>query len=73
MNSEKQRRITLLVNVTILSAVSIVLFIGFKPLFEATPEGVAREILVAGLGALFVTLITLILLDRQNEAQKEPQ
>jgi hypothetical protein len=58
-------------NAIVLVAISIVLFIGFRPLFEVTPDGVAREILVAGLGALFVTLVTLILLDRQSETQKE--
>lgn len=58
------------VNSIILLLITFALFFGFRPLFEMTPEGVAREILVAGLGALFVTLVTLILLERQADTQR---
>lgn len=51
--------------------ISILVFLGFRPLFELTPSGISKEILVAGIGALFVTLITLILLERQAETQKD--
>jgi len=56
---------------TLALIISISLFLGFKPLFELTPSGISKEILVAGIGALFVTLITLILLERQAETQKD--
>jgi hypothetical protein len=51
--------------------VSVLVFLGFRPLFELTPTGISKEILVAGIGALFVTLITLILLERQAETQRD--
>ena len=56
-------------NYVLLVITSAILFIGFKPLFEFAPEGISREILVAGVGALFVTFITLILLEKQTETQ----
>lgn len=59
------------VNSIVLLLITFALFFGFRPLFEMTPEGVAREILVAGLGALFVTLVTLILLERQADTQRD--
>ena len=65
-------RITLWKHTLTLSLIiSILVFLGFRPLFELTPSGISKEILVAGIGALFVTLITLILLERQAETQKD--
>ena len=66
---EKEKKGTR-VNSVVLLLITFALFFGFRPLFEMTPEGVATEILVAGLGALFVTLVTLILLERQADTQR---
>ena len=54
-----------------LSALSAaIVFFGFKPLFDLTPDGISKEVLVAGIGALFVTFVTLVLLKRQTETQE---
>ena len=58
-------------NLIVLATLTGLIFVGFKPLFEWAPIGISREILVAGIGALFVTLVTLILLDRQSETQRD--
>ena len=46
-----------------------IVFIGFKPLFDLAPDGISKEVLVAGIGALFVTIVTLVLLKNQTENQ----
>ena len=55
----------------LLIALALVVFVGFKPLFEYAPEGISQEVLVAGIGALFVTLISLFLLEQQASQAKE--
>ena len=50
-----------------------IVFVGFKPLFDLTPDGVSKEVLVAGIGALFVTIITLVLLKNQTDLQQQMQ
>ena len=58
-------------SIVLLIALAIIVFLGFKPLFEYAPEGVSKELLVAGIGAIFVTLISLFLLEQQASQAKE--
>lgn len=51
------------------ASTAAIVFIGFKPLFDLAPDGISKEVLVAGIGALFVTIVTLVLLKNQTENQ----
>ena len=51
------------------ASTAAIVFIGFKPLFDLAPDGISKEVLVAGIGALFVTFVTLVLLKNQTENQ----
>ena len=58
-------------SIILLIALAVIVFVGFKPLFEYAPEGISKELLVAGFGAIFVTLISLFLLEQQASQAKE--
>ena len=53
--------------------VALLTYIGFGPLFEFTQSELAKHFLSAGFGAIFISFITLFLMDQQdkNEAQRE--
>lgn len=71
MFSSKNKDLKKFRNYILLFMTSVFLFVGFKPLFDIAPAGISREILVAGIGALFVTFITLVLLEKQTETQSQ--
>ena len=47
--------------------VGVTIYIGFSPLLQFAPEGISKEFVIAGLGAIFVSYLTTILLKRQSE------
>lgn len=58
-------------NILILAVIAISIYIGFEPLIELVPEGVARSVVSSSFGAIFVIILTMYLLNKQTEIEQE--
>ena len=55
----------------VITTIALAMYFGFQPLFESTPGGIARELLVAALGAIFVLFTTVVVINQQADKQQE--
>ena len=55
----------------VIITITLAMYFGFQPLFESTPGGIAREILVAAMGAIFVLFTTVVVINQQADRQQE--
>lgn len=58
-------------NIVILAVIAISVYIGFEPLIELVPDGVARSVISSSFGAIFVIILTMYLLNKQTEIEQE--
>jgi len=68
LNQTKQQGKRTLIAISII-AVSV--YIGFEPLIRFTPDGVAKSVVSASFGAIFVIILTMYLLNKQTEIEQE--
>ena len=68
LNKTKQQGKRTLIAISII-AVSV--YIGFEPLIRFTPDGVAKSVVSASFGAIFVIILTMYLLNKQTEIEQE--
>ena len=54
-----------------ISIIAVAVYIGFEPLFEFVPSGVAQSVVGASFGAIFVIILTMYLLNKQTEIEQE--
>jgi len=52
-------------------ALSLSVYLGFDTLFGLTPPGIAKEIVTASFSAIFVIVLTMYLLNKQTELERE--
>lgn len=58
-------------NIVVLSVVAISVYIGFEPLINFVPEGIARSVVSSSFGAIFVIILTMYLLNKQTEVEQQ--
>jgi hypothetical protein len=58
-------------NLIILLVVAISVYIGFEPLLNFAPSGIARSVISSSFGAIFVIVLTMYLLTKQTEIEQE--
>ena len=51
--------------------VGVTIYLGFSPLMKFAPDGISKEFIIAGLGAIFVSYLTSILLQKQTVVEQE--
>ena len=51
--------------------IAISVYLGFTPLFELVPDGVAKAVVGSSFGAIFVIILTMYLLNKQTEIEQE--
>ena len=54
-----------------ISVIAIAVYIGFEPLIKFVPDGVAKSVISASFGAIFVIILTMYLLNKQTEIEQE--
>ena len=64
LNKTKQKGKRTLIAISI---IAVAVYIGFEPLFEFVPSGVAQSVVGASFGAIFVIILTMYLLNKQTE------
>ena len=60
-----------LISIAVLLIIAISVYIGFEPLIELVPEGIARSVVSSSFGAIFVIILTMYLLNKQTEVEQE--
>ena len=68
LNKTKQKGKQTLIAI---SVIAVAVYIGFEPLFEFVPSGVAQSVVGASFGAIFVIILTMYLLNKQTEIEQE--
>ena len=68
LNKTKQKGKRTLIAISI---IAVAVYIGFEPLFEFVPSGVAQSVIGASFGAIFVIILTMYLLNKQTEIEQE--
>ena len=68
LNKTKQKGKRTLIAISI---IAVAVYIGFEPLFEFVPSGVAQSVVGASFGAIFVIILTMYLLNKQTEIEQE--
>ena len=68
LNKTKQQGKRTLIAISI---IAVAVYIGFEPLFEFVPSGVAQSVVGASFGAIFVIILTMYLLNKQTEIEQE--
>lgn len=58
-------------NLIILLVVATSVYIGFEPLLNFAPSGIARSVISSSFGAIFVIVLTMYLLTKQTEIEQE--
>ena len=58
-------------NLAALTIIAVCVYLGFKPLTEFVDDPVSSGIVAASLGAAFVIIITMYLLNKQTEIEQE--
>ena len=58
-------------NIVVLSIVAISVYIGFEPLINLVPKGIAQSVISASFGAIFVIILTTYLLNKQTEVEQQ--
>ena len=58
-------------NLVALTIIAVCVYLGFKPLTEFVDDPVSSGIVAASLGAAFVIIITMYLLNKQTEIEQE--
>ena len=66
-NTKKQGTRTLVA----IAVIGVAVYLGFEPLIEFVPEGVARSVISSSFGAIFVIILTMYLLNKQTEIEQE--
>ena len=54
-----------------ISVIAVAVYIGFEPLIKFVPDGVAKSVISASFGAIFVIILTMYLLNKQTEIEQE--
>ena len=54
-----------------ISIIAVAVYIGFEPLIRFAPDGVAKSVISASFGAIFVIILTMYLLNKQTEIEQE--
>ena len=52
-------------NLIILLVVAISVYVGFEPLLDLAPNGIAKSVISPSFGAIFVIILTMYLLTKQ--------
>jgi len=60
-----------LISIAVLLIIAISVYIGFEPLIELVPEGIAQSVVFSSFGAIFVIILTMYLLNKQTEVEQE--
>jgi hypothetical protein len=60
-----------LINILILFVLAVAVYIGFEPLINLAPDGVAKSVISSAFGAIFVIILTMYLLNKQTEIEQE--
>lgn len=58
-------------NIIGLVVIAIAVYIGFEPLIELVPSGIAQSVVSSSFGAIFVIILTMYLLNKQTEVEQE--
>lgn len=58
-------------NLIILLVVAISVYVGFEPLLDLAPNGIAKSVISSSFGAIFVIILTMYLLTKQTEIEQE--
>ena len=58
-------------NIVVLSIVAISVYIGFEPLINSVPKGIAQSVISSSFGAIFVIILTMYLLNKQTEVEQQ--
>lgn len=58
-------------NIVVLSIVAISVYIGFEPLINLVPKGIAQSVISSSFGAIFVIILTMYLLNKQTEVEQQ--
>ena len=66
-NTKKQGTRTLVA----IAIIGVAVYLGFEPLIEFVPEGVAQQVISSSFGAIFVIILTMYLLNKQTEIEQE--
>ena len=53
------------------TVIAVAVYIGFEPLIKFVPDGVAKSVISASFGAIFVIILTMYLLNKQTEIEQE--
>ena len=68
LNKTRQQGTRTLIAITV---IAVAVYIGFEPLIKFVPDGVAKSVISASFGAIFVIILTMYLLNKQTEIEQE--
>ena len=54
-----------------IAVIAVAVYIGFEPLMQFVPDGVAKSVVSSSFGAIFVIILTMHLLNKQTEIEQE--
>ena len=58
-------------NLISIAVIGVAVYIGFEPLIELVPDGVAKSVISSSFGAIFVIILTMYLLNKQTEIEQQ--